>query len=53
MLLSPASTSASLPSQSFWDKFKGKKTDRDSEYRDKQSQMALARQRLPTLAYDE
>lgn len=53
MLLSPASTSASLPSQSFWGKFKGKKTDRDSEYRDKQSQMALARQRLLTLAYDE
>ncbi|KAF7323010.1 hypothetical protein HMN09_00080700 [Mycena chlorophos] len=50
MLLSPASTSASLPSQSFWGKFKPQKKD---EMRDKQSQMALARQRLLTLAYGD
>ncbi|KAG9318692.1 hypothetical protein JVU11DRAFT_787 [Chiua virens] len=53
MLLSPASTSASLPSQSFWNKFKNKKSDKDSDYRERQSQMALARQRLLTLAYGD
>ncbi|KAH0827161.1 hypothetical protein J3R83DRAFT_4852 [Lanmaoa asiatica] len=53
MLLSPASTSASLPSQSFWNKFKNKKSDKDSEYRERQSHMALARQRLLTLAYGD
>ncbi|KAF7304916.1 hypothetical protein MKEN_01205900 [Mycena kentingensis (nom. inval.)] len=50
MLLSPASTSASLPSQSFWGKFKPKTKD---DLRDKQAQMALARQRLLTLAYGD
>ena len=45
------STSASLPSQSFWNKFKNKKTD-NNEYQ-RQSQMALARQRLLTLAYGD
>ncbi|KAJ7632671.1 hypothetical protein FB45DRAFT_913120 [Roridomyces roridus] len=49
MLLSPASTSASLP-QSFWGKFKPKGKE---DMRDKQSQMALARQRLLTLAYGD
>lgn len=53
MLLSPASTSGSLPNHSFWGKFKGKKSDKESEYRDKQAQMALARQRLLTLAYGD
>lgn len=53
MLLSPASTSASLPSQSFWGKLKGKKQDKDTDYREKQAQMALARQRLLTLAYGD
>ncbi|KAH7889215.1 hypothetical protein F5I97DRAFT_1827122 [Phlebopus sp. FC_14] len=53
MLLSPASTSASLPSQSFWGKFKNKKSDKESDYREKQAQMALARQRLLTLAYGD
>lgn len=52
MLLSPASTSASLPSQSFWGKFK-KKGDKESEFRERQAQMALARQRLLTLAYED
>lgn len=47
------STSASLPSQSFWNKFKNKKSDKDSDYREKQSHMALARQRLLTLAYGD
>ena len=47
------STSASLPSQSFWNKFKNKKSDKDSEYREKHSHMALARQRLLTLAYGD
>ncbi|KAF7294903.1 hypothetical protein MIND_01028300 [Mycena indigotica] len=50
MLHSPASTSASLPSQSFWGKFKPKNKD---DMRDKQAQMALARQRLLTLAYGD
>lgn len=51
--LSSRSTSASLPSQSFWNKFKNKKSDKESEYRERQSQMALARQRLLTLAYGD
>lgn len=51
MLLSPASTSASLPSQSFWGKFKPK--NKETDMRDKQAQMALARQRLLTLAYGD
>ncbi|CAK5277408.1 unnamed protein product [Mycena citricolor] len=51
MLLSPASTSASLPSQSFWGKFKPK--GNKDEMRDKTSQMALARQRLLTLAFGD
>lgn len=51
-MFSRRSTSASLPSQSFWGKFK-KKGDKESEFRERQAQMALARQRLLTLAYDE
>ena len=47
------STSASLPSQSFWNKFKNKKSDKDTDYRGGQSHMALARQRLLTLAYGD
>ncbi|KAH7910180.1 hypothetical protein BJ138DRAFT_1153526 [Hygrophoropsis aurantiaca] len=54
MLLSPASTSGSLPSQSFWNRIKSKKgIDKESEFREKQAQMALARQRLLTLAYED
>ena len=45
------STSASLPSQSFWGKFKPK--TKETDMRDKQAQMALARQRLLTLAYGD
>jgi hypothetical protein len=52
MLLSPASTNGSLPSQSFWGKFKGK-TNKESDFRDRQAQMSLSRQRLLTLAYDD
>jgi hypothetical protein len=51
-MFSRRSTSASLPSQSFWGKFK-KKGDKESEFRERQAQMALARQRLLTLAYEE
>lgn len=55
------STSASLPSQSFWGKFKGGggggggggKNNKDVDMRDKQAQMAIARQRLLTLAYGD
>ncbi|KAJ8482107.1 hypothetical protein ONZ45_g15069 [Pleurotus djamor] len=50
MLLSPASTSASLPSQSFWNKLRPKTNKEDTT---RQAQMALARQRLLTLAYGE
>ncbi|KAL0946840.1 hypothetical protein HGRIS_013008 [Hohenbuehelia grisea] len=49
MLLSPASTNGSLPSQSFWGKFKPKPKDDMN----RQAQMALARQRLLTLAYGD
>ncbi|KAF5381086.1 hypothetical protein D9615_003990 [Tricholomella constricta] len=49
MLLSPASTSAGLPN--FWDKFKPK--NKDVDMRDRQAQMALARQRLLTLAFGD
>lgn len=52
-MFSRRSTSASLPSQSFWGKLKGKKQDKDTDYREKQAQMALARQRLLTLAYGD
>ncbi|KAG1772744.1 hypothetical protein EDD22DRAFT_859906 [Suillus occidentalis] len=52
MFSSCRSTSASLPSQSFWGKFK-KKPDKESEFRERQAQMALARQRLLTLAYED
>ncbi|KAF8654201.1 hypothetical protein AX16_003728 [Volvariella volvacea WC 439] len=52
MLLSPASTSASLPpSSSFWGKFKPKKPEPD--LREMQGHMAIARQRLLTLAYED
>jgi hypothetical protein len=51
------STSASLPSQSFWGKFKGGsggggKNIKD-DMREQQAQMAIARQRLLTLAYGD
>ncbi|KDQ60938.1 hypothetical protein JAAARDRAFT_31933 [Jaapia argillacea MUCL 33604] len=58
MLLSPASTSASLPS-SIWGKIKGGggggggKGSKEQEFRDRQAQMALARQRLLTLSFGE
>ena len=45
------STSASLPAQSFWDKFKPK--GKDVDMRDRQAQMALARQRLLTLVFGD
>ncbi|KAG2158181.1 uncharacterized protein EDB93DRAFT_1077407 [Suillus bovinus] len=51
MFSSCRSTSASLPTQSFWGKFK--KKDKESEFRERQAQMALARQRLLTLAYED
>jgi hypothetical protein len=51
-MFSRRSTSASLPSQSFWGKLR-KKGDKESEFRERQAQMALARQRLLTLAYEE
>lgn len=44
------STSASLPSQSFWGKFKPKNKE---DMRDRQAQMALARQRLLTMAFGD
>jgi hypothetical protein len=47
------STSASLPSQSFWGKFKGGKNKQDLDLREKQAQMALSRQRLLTLAFGD
>jgi hypothetical protein len=52
------STSASLPPQSFWGKFKGGgggggKNSKEVDMRDKQAQMAIARQRLLTLAYGD
>jgi hypothetical protein len=43
------STSTSLPNQAFWNKFKPK----GKEPEDKQGPMAMARQRLMTLAYGE
>ena|ERR1700683_4198030 len=46
------STNGSLPSQSFWGKFKGK-TNKEAEFRERQAQMSLSRQRLLTLAYDD
>jgi hypothetical protein len=53
------STNASLPSQSFWGKFKGGgggggggKNNKD-DMREQQAQMAIARQRLLTLAYGD
>ncbi|KAH7918069.1 hypothetical protein BV22DRAFT_918406 [Leucogyrophana mollusca] len=52
MLLSPASTSASLPSQSFWGRIENKKPDKESEFQ-KQAQMAPVRQCLLTLAYGD
>jgi hypothetical protein len=54
MLLSPASSSGSLPSQSFWGKLKGNKGNtKEVDFRDRQAQMAIARQRLLTLAYGD
>jgi hypothetical protein len=45
------STNGSLPSN-FWGKLKGK-NNKDAELRDRQAQMALSRQRLLTLAFDD
>ncbi|EIN07328.1 hypothetical protein PUNSTDRAFT_127081 [Punctularia strigosozonata HHB-11173 SS5] len=66
MLLSPASTSGSLPSQGggggFWNRFSGKggggkqpppDRQKEMEMRQQAAQMALARQRLLTLCYGE
>jgi hypothetical protein len=59
MLLSPATSNASLPSQGFWSKLKpgGGKVTKESEMRhqqqQQQQQMALSRQRLLTLVYDD
>ncbi|EPQ58016.1 hypothetical protein GLOTRDRAFT_56560 [Gloeophyllum trabeum ATCC 11539] len=56
MLLSPASTSASLPS-SLWGKIKGggggPKSNKDVDLRERQQHMALARQRLLTLSFGD
>ncbi|KAF8163342.1 hypothetical protein B0H34DRAFT_695070 [Crassisporium funariophilum] len=51
MLLSPTSTNTSLPTQAFWNKFKPK--PKEPEIQNKQGPMAVARQRLLTLAYGE
>ncbi|KAH9001135.1 hypothetical protein EDB92DRAFT_1824976 [Lactarius akahatsu] len=58
MLLSPATSNASLPSQGFWSKLKpGGKNVKEAEMRQQQhqqqQQMALSRQRLLTLVYDD
>ncbi|KIM87141.1 hypothetical protein PILCRDRAFT_299674 [Piloderma croceum F 1598] len=53
MLLSPASTNGNLPSSSsFWGKLKGK-SNKEAEFRERQAQMALSRQRLLTMAYGD
>lgn len=46
------STNGSLPSQGFWGKLKGK-SNKEAEFRERQAQMALSRQRLLTLAYGD
>ncbi|KAF9454533.1 hypothetical protein P691DRAFT_309862 [Macrolepiota fuliginosa MF-IS2] len=52
MLLSPASTSASLPSgQSFWGKLKPK--NKEGDLRQQAAQMSMTRQRLLTLVFGE
>ncbi|KAH9951988.1 hypothetical protein B0H21DRAFT_715207 [Amylocystis lapponica] len=55
MLLSPATSNASLPSsQGFWGRFKTPRPNPQMELREKQAQqMALSRQRLLTLAFDD
>ncbi|TFY72650.1 hypothetical protein EVG20_g325 [Dentipellis fragilis] len=58
MLLSPASSNASLPSSSFWSKLKGpgggkSQKDKESDLRHQQANMALSRQRLLTLVYGD
>ncbi|TFY78344.1 hypothetical protein EWM64_g5668 [Hericium alpestre] len=63
MLLSPATSNASLPSQSFWSKLKGgsgggggggkSHKDKEADFRSQQSNMALSRQRLLTLVYGD
>ncbi|KAI0831348.1 hypothetical protein BC628DRAFT_1407834 [Trametes gibbosa] len=53
MLLSPAASNASLP-QGFWGRFKSPKGNKDADMlRDRQAQLALTRQRLLTLAFEE
>jgi hypothetical protein len=48
-------SNASLPSQSFWSKFKGSggKSNRDADMRGQPPQMSLSRQRLLTLVYGD
>ncbi|KAH9900974.1 hypothetical protein C8Q73DRAFT_742685 [Cubamyces lactineus] len=55
MLLSPAASNASLPtSQGFWGRFKSPKGNKEPELRERvQPPMALTRQRLLTLAYED
>ncbi|KAI0950647.1 hypothetical protein AcV7_009045 [Taiwanofungus camphoratus] len=54
MLLSPAASNASLPSsQGFWGRFKTPKSQKDVELPNKQAHMALTRQRLLTLAFND
>lgn len=55
MLLSPAASNASLPSsQGFWGRFKTPKSNKDVELApNRQNPMALARQRLLTLAFGD
>ncbi|KAI0807545.1 hypothetical protein C8Q74DRAFT_1213433 [Fomes fomentarius] len=57
MLLSPAydsASNASLPSsQGFWGRFKTPKTPKEPDLREQQAHLALSRQRLLTLAFDD
>ncbi|EJF65896.1 hypothetical protein BD309DRAFT_1013767 [Dichomitus squalens] len=55
MLLSPATSNASLPtSQGFWNRFKTPKSNKEAELREqRQAQLALSRQRLLTLVFDD
>jgi len=52
MLLSPAASNASLPSQGFWGRFKTPR-NKEQQLPQKQPEMALARQRLLTLAFGD
>ncbi|KAI9064481.1 hypothetical protein FKP32DRAFT_644172 [Trametes sanguinea] len=55
MLLSPATSNASLPSsQGFWGRFKSPKNPKEPDLRERaQAQLALTRQRLLTLAFQD